>query len=581
MPDFPNPMSEEVACAQTSSSDASVHDEKADGEDIVRGERSARAKKADDVSFECSTNDAPSDVVPDGGICEASVEPKCDPPPESHRAARILQHRRPRDGRGKRKRGGDTTDEDLLSEFKNSPHHLRITASSVSALCGLHPFQSLPNLLFDLVYQSHLGQMLLQNDARALGLTLVDARKHERETMLTLASTASAETRELVEKVLEVSAGTRKLQSIDEVRSIQSRIKSRAIEAQKDGKLSARQVEGLLEASRGHVSTGFGTCHEDEALDAYESKFGCRVRERNEALMEWRFRRVCDVEGELGVSASPMGEAIRRDWKRSNAMTENDDGKVVEQEETVHGVLSFPLALDKENAKPFFRIVGAVDGIRDELYMDSSKPTAGKSQDSALHQDNANNQQIATNIENSFSDGDEDNWTLRPIIVECKHRMNEAKVPPPLYDQIQTCLYCHMYNVEDADLVQVVRRKSKCQEEENDAFLDDTEDEVVGDGNRKARSTTGETNITVTRVSLNDPIYNHNHHWEATLLPRLASFVDAVYNVRKDDGKRFRLLMAQSEDICDDADEESWRLLWEECPWLRHCDTAYAKRRQF
>jgi hypothetical protein len=623
MPDFPNPMSEEVACAQTLSSDASVHDEKADGEDITRGEHSAaRAKKADDVSCACSsTNDAPSDVIPDEGIiCESSVEPKSDPP-ERHRA-RILQHRRPHDGRGKRKRGGDTTDEDLL-RFKNSPHHLRITASSVSALCGLHPFQNLPNLLFDLVYQSHLGQMLLQNDARALGLTLVDARKHERETMLTLASTASVETRELVEKVLEVSAGTRKLQSIDEVRSIQSRIKSRAIEAQKDGKLSARQVEGLLEASRGHVSTGFGTCHEDEALDAYESKIGCRVRERNEALMEWRFRRICDVDGELGVSASPMGEAIRRDWKRSNAMTGNDDGKVVEQEETVHvgppevpieidgdetsgtvsvnevnekeaenGVLSFSSALDNEKAKPFFRIVGAVDGIRDELYMDSSKPPAGKSQDSALpassastnpsnNQDNANNQQNATNIEQSFSDDEEDNWTLRPIIVECKHRMNEAKVPPPLYDQIQTCLYCHMYNVEDADLVQVVRRKSKCQEKEKDAYGDDTEDEIVRDGKRKKRSTTGETNITVTRVSLNDPIYNHNHHWEVTLLPRLASFVDAVYNVRKDDGKRFRLLMAQSEDISDDADEESWRLLWEECSWLRHCDTQFGKKRRF
>ncbi len=112
-----------------------------------------------------------------------------------------------------------------------------------------------------------------------------------------------------------------------------------------------------------------------------------------------------------------------------------------------------------------------------------------------------------------------------------------------------------------------------------DARNETEEYEKVGNGECKTRSTTEETKITVTRVSLNDPIYNHNHHWHETLLPRLASFADAVYNVRKDDGKRYRLLMAQSEDVSDNAEEESWWLLWEECPWLRHCDTSLEKRR--
>ena len=114
---------------------------------------------------------------------------------------------------GKRRR-----QEEQLLDFKNSPYYIRISASSVAALCGMHPYQNLPNLLFDLVYQSHLGQLLLQEDAQALGLTLVDAKTHERDTMLTLASTASSETMELIKQVLEVSDGTRKLQSIDEVR---------------------------------------------------------------------------------------------------------------------------------------------------------------------------------------------------------------------------------------------------------------------------------------------------------------------------------------------------------------------------
>jgi hypothetical protein len=507
-------------------------------------------------------------------------------------------------------------DEQLL-DFKNSPYYIRISASSVAALCGMHPYQNLPNLLFDLVYQSHLGQLLLQEDAQALGLTLVDAKTHERETMLTLASTASSETKELIKQVLEVSDGTRKLQSIDDVRAIQESIKLSTINAQKDGRLSAKQIESLVEASRGHVSMGFGTCHEDDALDAYESKIGCRVRERNEALMEWRFRRICDIESELGVTAMPMGKATRRCWKNISVLTGADqeqavfdttevhgisddiadsgnvganDVGVVEKELTISGVPSSS-AIEKE--KPFFRIVGAVDGIRDELYMDSS--SACNSQDEAHtantvardaslsntshNKGSKDNGNSSTNVESMISDDEDDSWTLRPIIVECKHRMNEAKVPPPLYDQIQTCIYCYMYGVEDADLVQVIRRKNKREENENGVLGSDVVEQSVGNGQDKIKSNAEDINITITRVSLTDPIYNHNHHWQLTLLPRLASFVDAVYNVRKDDGKRYRLLMARSvENMNNNSDENLWQLLWDECPWLQHCDTAFRKQ---
>lgn len=521
-------------------------------------------------------------------------------------------------GNGKRKRSGAADERCiLLSEFKNSPYYLRISASSVSALCGLHPYQNLPNLFFDLVYQSHLGQLLLQEDARALGLTLVDARTHERDTMLALASAVSEETRELVKQVLEVSEGTRKLQSVDEVQAVQDSIKSCTIEAQKVGKLSAKQVESLVELSRGHVSTGFGTCHEDEALDAYESRVGCRVRERNEALMEWRFRRLCDVDGEMGVTALPMGKATRRCWKKMNEKTGNDDRNVVEHEETandtpevhiefdgeevsgiigVHKVnnlavenvgISSSSVLVGEKEKPFFRIIGAVDGIRDELYMVSSMSTSesqvaafvatAASSNPTNNKGNKDNGDDATNVGCIFADDEEDIWTLRPLIVEIKHRMNEAKMPPPLYDQIQTCLYCYMYDVEDADLVQVVRRKNNHKEKENDTLENEVEEGNAGHGKSKIQSNAEDINITITRVSLYDPVYNHNHHWQATLLPRLASFVDAVYNVRKDDGKRYRLLMTKSE---NNAEEDPWQLLLGECPWLQHCDTAFTKQRQ-
>jgi len=176
-----------------------------------------------------------------------------------------------------------------------------------------------------------------------------------------------------------------------------------------------------------------------------------------------------------------------------------------------------------------------------------------------------------------FSDEEDvERWSLRPIVVECKHRMTKARIPPPLYDQIQTCIYCLMYGVEQADLIQVVRRQSPKKSKGNGNQLDEQQME-----------------ITISRICLHDPIYNHQYHWNATLLPRIASFVDAVYSIRRDDGKRYRLLMAMAQcemgigslgtDLLkegyemENAKKETWKILWEQCPWLLHCDTAFGR----
>ncbi len=506
-------------------------------------------------------------------------------------------------GRGdsKRKRSNDDMIEKQLSNFKNSSHSLRISASSVAALCGLHPFQNLPQLMFDLVYQSYYGQLLLQKDAHALGLILVDAKTHEQQTMLSLASSVSSETKALIQQVLEVSEGKRKLQSVEEVQSIQRQIKVQAMEAQQSGKLTQHQVESLIESSRGHVSTGFGTCHEEEALDIYEKRVGVRVRERNETLMEWHFQRKLASGGdsEIGVTASPLRGARRRrrrDWTdcssrrdgtNNNNNNNGDDGtpgQCVDMGSGDDKARKELIDSNSDNQKsveePFFLIVGAVDGIRDELYVDSSMSTAGE--EDQLHNDNVDpSNGHCNNSKISCPDNDEDPWSIRPIVVECKHRMKNAIVPPPIYDQIQTSLYCHMYNVDDADLIQVVRRNSRPIKAEYNA-QENRSIEFDGDWKCKTR----DIEITVTRVSLNDPLYEHRHHWKATLLPRLASFVDAVYCVRKDDSKRYRLLMAlirsQQVDACNaDAEDEAWKVLWDECGWIRDCDTAFEQKRRW
>lgn len=270
-----------------------------------------------------STQKNTHDVCEQLVCCDEEIQQASDAIDDAYLANELsnkLQHKRSKRKRPNHDNTTTTTEENDINEklykFQHSPYYLRIPASSVAGLCGLHPFQNLPQLLFDYVYQSYLGQVLLQRDAELLGLTLVDAKSYEQETMLNLASAASKETNELVKQVLEVSEGKRKLKSVDEVQSIQEQIKTQAVKAQESGKLSKKQVDSLVEASRGHVSTGFGTCHEDEALDIYEKRIGCTVRERNEALMEWRFQRVSVLSDDDDNTNGGLGALRLYQWGR-------------------------------------------------------------------------------------------------------------------------------------------------------------------------------------------------------------------------------------------------------------------------
>ena len=83
--------------------------------------------------------------------------------------------------------------------------------------------------------------------------------------------------------------------------------------------------------------------------------------------------------------------------------------------------------------------------------------------------------------------------------------------------------------------------------------------------------------IQADRISLDDPILQHRKNWHDVILPRLCSFADAVYAIRKDDGKRYRLLIACS-DALGELEQDAWLLLHEECPWMRDCDTAFFRR---
>jgi len=258
---------------------------------------------------------------------------------------------------------------------------------------------------------------------------------------------------------------------------------------------------------------------------------------------------------------------------------------------------------------------------------------------------------------NGVDDDDDKGRKMRSIVVELKHRMRCAKLPPPFYDQIQAIVYCYMYRVDEAEIVQVIRGKrtnarqllaqaSICPNTQHDEKINNANEneEVEHSGStnvdcagpsditcveavqpdllpsaKKGSSTidvtealvrseagvenkkqsfhlssnTGPTvaaiqtdrkqtpekpscdfiNITASRVSLNDPIMMHIHNWKYTILPRIRSFVDAVYSIRRDDHKRYKLLSALTA-----VDEKtSWDILHSECAWLRECDTAFRR----
>jgi hypothetical protein len=62
-------------------------------------------------------------------------------------------------------RTGTVSLEDVLN-FRNHNWGLRLSVSNVAAMAGFHPFTSLPQLMLQLVYQSALGQELLNHDCR-------------------------------------------------------------------------------------------------------------------------------------------------------------------------------------------------------------------------------------------------------------------------------------------------------------------------------------------------------------------------------------------------------------------------------
>ena len=538
--------------------------------------------------------------------------------------------------------------ENLLREFQYQSHSLRVSASDVAAMTGFHPYKNLPELLMKLVYQGRLGQALLQADANLLGVEIVS----EEESLIELATKAGGDTVSALKSALMVKDGSRKVANVQEASKIKKKIME---EAKKTTKLNKQELEILKEGSRSAVDTGYGTANEGEALDLYEATVGWQVMERNAEVRAWPFQRQEDVAGAASVSRAAEEEGDDAGEKNDNCdhvVTPliikggsfdvcGEKGKKLrtvvplrkahllwkpqlpasdsKRQKTSITLASSATESLEENTfisandgssadngfndgnkgmsinnevRPFFSILGSVDGIRDEL----------------------------APLLSSASSGDDDSWAMQKVIVECKHRMNRIYKVPPLYDQIQAAVYCFMYEVNEADIVQVMRHKSstnrssaatpkellstleggeppgsivpkslaKSKESEsqrslnngstgNSATLRNDPTQLEQESKQKPVS------ISVSRLSLDDPIMQHRKQWADVVLPRLRSFVEAVFAVRRDDQKRYSLLAAVGSANHDHNEnsisgECSWRILHEECPFLETCDTAFHRK---
>jgi len=622
---------------------------------------------------------------------------------------------------------------DELKSFQKQAHSLRLSASQIAALVGLNPYTDLPEVLCKLVYQTRLGQRLLKHDVKLLGLTL----QSPEDILLELAKKAGVTTARAFENTVlamqDLPAAIPK--TIQDVKDAQIKVMK---DAETSGSLTVSEKKQLREGVRRAVSTTYGTHHEDEALDCYEKMVGCEVLERNAEMISWPFVKAEDVlcetspkieivdnhlhEKTVVPMSKPTAIVFHRKEKTTNEEAKSETNNAPSNESCyalpksanwckppLVGPKHHDTTLDKKTDSmkkfPFFTILGKIDGIRDEVWFDPDQKQQQDDDDDIYGM-------------NDFGGG---SWVQRPVIIECKHRVSSRPFnPPPLYEQIQATAYSFMYGVNQAEIVQVLRRQHKkprrlntaekkypeiptqsfsskgatsndklnerdqvvseklpttsldCNaqitnalsssseiqampittnninkkvitktatgvdsnihkslNEEHNASISsnsptntqyaenitinakmskepiikqhqnhpinniDNKSELIDNkeknqNNNIAIKKEKEKNnyhndakieIVVSRVSMDDPNYNHRQNWQNIILPRLRSLVEAVYRIRSNDDKRYRLLSSLA--VVSAANEEekalSWNVLLEECPWLRDCDTAYQR----
>jgi hypothetical protein len=478
----------------------------------------------------------------------------------------------------------------LLETFKYSRHSLRLSSSSIAAMTGFHPYTNLAKLFMDLVYQGYVGQRLLHHDAKLLGIELLS----EQQVLLQLAQKAGKDVLGAVQHSMEVSKGKVKVKNVQDANDLKKDIVAKV---QRSSNLSTGERNILQEATRYNINTGFGKDHEKDALDLYEKQCGWQVTCRNEDLKCWKFQ--LDNDGHAVPMDAPQSYSLQSVLNHEpDIITIHDDD---DDDDKDDGDVVAPR--DRLSTMPFFSILGVADGIRDELYHVGST-TSNENNNNNNNNNNKDDTLTFNHHDNHHHDNhdkhdhhhptdDTKDWALRQVVIECKHRMRKAFVPPPIYDQIQLVIYCMMYGTSEGEMVQVVRNHQAVQEvqvqevqvqvqqqeephqQQQPPPTEPHQQDTTIHIKESTNTTTTNTHITISRISLNEnDVMKHFQNWHNTILPRLTSFVHAVYNVRANDDKRYRMIQAAAQASLGGDESKWWQILLEECPWLKDCDIA-------
>ncbi|ETV94839.1 hypothetical protein H310_11505 [Aphanomyces invadans] len=294
----------------------------------------------------------------------------------------------------------DELDDETLHALYISMHHqventkLRIPASKVAALIGLHEYGNPVEDFLEMLYQGL--DDLLHLDASVLHME-VTTKDAELDALIRKSGADAA-----LNTVLKWTADTRTTANVNDAMSLSHKVQNHVDKARKKHKLTKEEGQKLQEALASKLRQSVGKRNESLAIQLYENQHGVEIHSTNDKLYFLYFPHPGQVKALTCPSPCPC-----------------DKAKALE---------NFIERADKTSLHPrtgqHFSVCGMVDGVADVLRIDDA----------------------------------DDSWTTERIVVEVKNRMGRFRDPVPLHDVIQMAVYMKMLGVRQGDMVQCIHQ---------------------------------------------------------------------------------------------------------------------------
>ncbi|EQC28470.1 hypothetical protein SDRG_13798 [Saprolegnia diclina VS20] len=366
---------------------------------------------------------------------------------------------------------------------------LRLSASRVANVVGLHEFGDAIEIFLEYVYQDLAP--LLALDARVLGLQLVSKDEELDDLMHRSGATAS------LAKILRWATET-STANITTANTLAANVGAIAASAQQAKKLSAIEAKALRDGLHEKLRVNVGKRNENIAVATYEARTGLTVSASNDTYYYVLLPDLDQVSVLADANcACARAEALedcierlaisKRKLQRPKSVNLNlnlnpndtidDEDDEIDDTDRNLSIKSF-----------YFSLCGMVDGTTEVLHIDEN-----------------------------------DEWSTEPIVVEVKNRMHRFRDPVPLYDCIQMAVYMKMLRVRQGDMVQ-------CLHSDQTSILVTR----VQLGAYPLSSVAPTTCVCQRRRDL----------WSSVLVPRLYAYADAIYKLRRNDLRRLAFLQA-------------------------------------